>query len=133
MTHQHPLQRAKIVPVSLLVHCFLEADCVSQPYELLADVYSLCKTCAMRDPSVESRRPSAATYLALNDVIELDTRPRGVVGVRVAAEFGLKRLPAGSVSQPIKVIQGHLTPLIACRSKDTVLNALGMLEGLQKY
>lgn len=126
MTHEHSLQRAKIVPVSLPIHCFLEVNCVSQPYEFLTDIYRLCKTSAMRNWSNESRRQSLFTYLALNDVVELDTGPRGVIGVRVAAEFGLKRFPARRVCQPIKVIQGHLAPHIACRGK-------GMFQALQKY
>lgn len=133
VTHQHSLQRTKIVPISLPIYCFLEVNCVSQPYEFLTDIHSLCKTSAMRNSSTESRRQSAYAHLALNGVVELDTRPRRVVGVRVAAQFGLKRFPAGRVRQPIKVIQGHLAPLIACRRKGTAENALGTFEGWQKY
>lgn len=47
-THQHFLQRAKIVPVSLPIYCFLDTNCVSQPYEFLTDIYSLCKTSALK-------------------------------------------------------------------------------------
>lgn len=44
VTHQHPLQTAKVVPLSLPVYRFLEADGVSQPHEFLTDIYSLGKT-----------------------------------------------------------------------------------------
>lgn len=39
-THQHPLQTAQVVLLSLSVH-FLEADSMPQPYELITDIYSL--------------------------------------------------------------------------------------------
>lgn len=44
VTHQHPLQAAQIVPLTLAVHQFLEADSVVQPDELLTDIYSLEET-----------------------------------------------------------------------------------------
>lgn len=176
MTHQHFLQRDKIVPISLPIDCFLDTNCVSQPYEFLTDIYSLCKTCALRNESIESstlsvysragligyasghwanagntqdespvhwldirnivsmwdpvfwnligtawwrkvqwqHQPLVFTYLALNAIIEFDTGPRGIVRVGVAAEFGLKGFPAGTVCQPIKGVQGHFAPLVVC-------------------
>lgn len=44
VTHQHPLQAAKIVALCPPVHHFLDADGVAQPYELLTDIYSLGET-----------------------------------------------------------------------------------------
>lgn len=44
VTHQHPLQTAKVVPLSLPVYRFLEADGVSQPHEFLTDIYGLEET-----------------------------------------------------------------------------------------
>lgn len=49
MTHQHPLQTAKVVPLSLPVYRFLEADGMSQPHEFLTDIYGLGETDSLKE------------------------------------------------------------------------------------
>ena len=41
MAHQHPLQAAQIVPLSLPISQLLEADSMVPPNQLLAYIYSL--------------------------------------------------------------------------------------------
>lgn len=49
VTHQHPLQTAKIVTLSPPVHHLLETDSMAQPYELLANIYGLPQTFFLED------------------------------------------------------------------------------------
>lgn len=56
VTHQHPLQTAKIVTLSPPVHHFLEADSVAQLYELLTNVYSLGETSVLKEVCIQDEK-----------------------------------------------------------------------------